>query len=373
MAASASNPTGSPGNGVYWIGSDGNVYAKAAGFNGVQNWGAPTADNPMIDVINGLQQISDPNPPAPASNSTGGTGSGSVTTDPNAVAYYTDVINQLQSQLGSAQAQQPTLIANIENAANQQQTELNQQEGTAESGYAGQRASNGQNRAQNVSSIDQNANSTYQSLLSLLGAAGAGVSSAANFNAPEAVSKNASAQRSGADTTYNSNESAIDTADTQTKQQYQNALTDLLSQENSAKGNALTSLLNSEAQLEQQIGSAQINRAEYGGQSYQQAEASDNTKGAIGSIESQLNDIFKQYATPSFSVQPVSVTTPNLTSFSTDPITIASQSSNPSTDSSFLPYLSSLKNNNQTTSPTGILLGNQQQQQQAPVVAGATA
>lgn len=277
-----------------------------------------------------------------------GTGGGGTATDPNAVAYYTDVINQLGKELAAAQGEESTGVKNINNAFNQSNNQLNQQESTAESGYNTQRAQNGQQRETNIGTINSDANTAFNSLMALLGASGAGVSSAARYNAPQAVSQNASRQRGDADQTFNANNASIGSAEDATKQQYQNALTDLLTQKDTNIQNFLSGLLGQEANIQQQIGSANINRAEYGGQSYQQAEkGAQGQTNAVNSIESRLGDIFKQYATPSFTVNPVTASTPNLTSYSVDPTTIEAQTANPGTDSSFLPYLASLNPNNQ--------------------------
>ena len=278
----------------------------------------------------------------------GGTGvtGGSVATDPGAIAYWNDVISQLQSQLGAAQNEQPVGLANINNAFTNSQNELNQEESQAESGYAQNRATNQANRESNIGGIDANANATFNSLMSLLGAGGAGVSSAARYGAPQAVAKDASGKRAGAVLSFNANAGNIDQAENSTKTQYGNASTDLGLQRDNQISSFLSSLLGNEAQLEQQIGAAQINKAQAGGESYATASANNNTTSAVNSIEQQLQDIFNQYATPSFTPKAVTVTQPNLTSYTVDPTTIKAANANPNTDISVLPYLASLKQNN---------------------------
>lgn len=285
----------------------------------------------------------------------GGTSSTGTTTDPNAIAYYSDLIGQLQKQYNATRGQEGTGVRNINNAYNQSVNELNQQESTAETGYNTQRAQNGVQRESNIGNINTNAAQAFNSLMGLLGAVGAGVSSAARYGAPQAVAQDASRQRSGANTTYNSNNASIDTAETGTKQQFQNSLKDLLTQKNTNMQQFLSGLLGQEANIEQQIGAAKINRAEYGGKSYSAAEkgAAGETN-AVNSIENRLNSIFKQYATPSFKVTPVTAAPANLASYSSDPTVIKAQQTNSTTDSSFLPYLASLNNqpNNVLTGPT---------------------
>lgn len=282
------------------------------------------------------------------SGSTGGSGSSSgTTTDPNAVAYYSDLINQLTSQLNGAQGELPTVEGNVQSAYDTALNQENQSESNAESQIKTELGSNATQRESNIGQINSNANSSYNALMQLLGANGAAVSSAATTGVPYAVAQNASSQRQGADTTFNTNETAIDTADTTQKQQYQNALQDLLTQRNTNMGNAESSILQQEGSLEQQIAAAQINRAEYGGESYAAAaKGAGNTTAAATNIQDQLNSIFKQYATPDITPTPVTVTTPNTTTYSVDPTVAKAATANPTTDTSFLPYLQNIQQPN---------------------------
>lgn len=312
-----------------------------------------TAPTSNMNLTSGGSNQSSSAPAAPSGgvyNNSGGGGS----SDPGAVAYYNDVIAQLQSQLDATKAQQGTGVSNIENLYNKAVGRQNESESAAESGYKLQHTQNGTQRESNINSINDNSRATFDSLMGILGANGAGVSSAALVGAPQAVAKDASGKRAGANTTFNTNESSINTAEDQTKQSYKNALDDLLTQKNSNEQNFLSGLLNTEGTLQQQIRDAQINRAQYGGQSYTEAaKGAGNTTDAVKNIQDQLEHIFSQYATPSFSVNPVTVTQPNLTNFSVDPTTVKSETANPSTDASFAPYLASLAPKSQNSILTG--------------------
>lgn len=281
-----------------------------------------------------------PTVPTPTASVTTVGGSGGSSYDPNAVAYYNDVVNQLTNELNTAEGEQGTGVNNINQAYNDELNQLNQGQSAAESSYNTQDAQNGQQREGNMNTIAQGARSAYDSLMALLTGAGSGVSSAARYGAPQAVSKNATQQREGADTTYNTNKTAIDTARKGTEQQYGNSIADLNSQKNSQIEQFMSNLLGEEANLQQQIGAAKMNAAEYGGKSYSAAESgSANENNAVKGIESQLSDIFKQYATPTFSVSPVTASTPNLTSYQYDPTSIGAASASPGTDQSIATYL----------------------------------
>lgn len=286
-----------------------------------------------------------------ASTQAGGGGNNTAATNAaNASSYYTDLINQLTRQLTGAQGQESTGLNNIEQGYNKSLSDTNNQESSALSGLETNRVTNARDRETNIGNINTDAHSAFSSLMSLLGHAGAGVSSAASTTAPQAVARDASGKRAGANQTFNSNESSINTAVDKTKQDYQSALDDLLSQKNNAITNFESGLLGQEGQLEQQIGAAKINRSQAGGQSYAQAEAgAANETNAVNGIQDRLNQIFKQYSTPTFTPKAVQVTTPNMASFNVDPTTVKAQAANPTTDTSFLPYLQNIQKGNLLT------------------------
>lgn len=349
----------------------GSTNGLAAIFSGTPNAGIgttggskPAAKAPAAKSAPASAAAAVPTPTA-STITTGGTGGGGgSSTDPNAVAYYNDVVNQLTAELNAAKGEQDTGINNINQGYNDQLNQLNQGESAAESSYNTQDAQNGQQREGNLNTIAQGARTAYDSLMSLLSGAGSGVSSAARYGAPQAVSLNASQQRSGADQTYNTNRTAIDTARKGTQQQYGNSIADLNSQKNSQVESFLSNLLGEEANLEQQIGAAKINAAEYGGKGYKAAEAgAGNETSNVNNIESQLSDIFKQYATPTFNVTPVTASTPNLTGYKYDPTSIGASQASPGTDQSIATYLP--KQQAATSATAGLTTG-------APISAGAS-
>lgn len=87
---------------VYWVGSNGNTYVKAAGVNGVQDYGKlPSGSN-----IAGSSLIADPNAPAPAAASSGSgasTGSADFNSSKNsALGSISDMINTGAGDFGGS-------------------------------------------------------------------------------------------------------------------------------------------------------------------------------------------------------------------------------------------------------------------------------
>lgn len=271
-----------------------------------------------------------------ANPATGGSSSSSSSSssqnNPNAVAYYTDLINQLGTQLQGAQNDEGLVSNNINTGYNNAVGEQGQN-------YTKATAENGQNRESGINGINSNSNQTFNSLEQLLGQNGAAVSSVARYNAPQAVAQQASTQRGGVDQTYNQNQSNLDESNSQ-------ALSDLLNQKNTNLSSALEGLKQQELQDQNAITSARINASQYGGESYATAKqnaASD--QGSANNIQSQLDTIIGQYTTPTYTPPAL----PALNTFQTDPATVKAQQANPTTDSSFLPYLQNLNQPNLLT------------------------
>lgn len=92
--------------GVYWIGADGNYYAKSDDFEGVKNVTHVVNDpsNPWINIINGYQKIDDPNPPPQEQQtSSGGTGGGSAPAKPPLDQAAVDATKQAIDALDTQQ------------------------------------------------------------------------------------------------------------------------------------------------------------------------------------------------------------------------------------------------------------------------------
>lgn len=272
----------------------------------------------------------------------GGGGSGSSSSssnsfaNPAAASLYGNLANEYNQEVSTLEGEEPTLEGNINNAYNTSVSEQNQAEGNEQN-------QNNQQRQSTFGSIDSNANSTYNSLMALLGASGAAVSSAARFGVPQAVGVDTNKDTNTADSTYAENQNTIQESNA-------NALNDLLSQKNTNMANALSGLKGQEQQDVQEAQGDEANAAYYGGAPNATLTQGLNTEAS--NIQGQLSQIFSQYATPTFTA----AAAPSLASFTapTAPTIAPASTSTPSSSSSsaFLPFLTQSGQNN------NILTGN---------------
>lgn len=157
------------------------------------------------------------NPTAPANadqsgavapNSTGVTTS---TYNPAQIAGFDQAIGTDQNALNRIPTQLGIAQANIAGQYNQKNNELDSSKNQANASYDTSTNSNQQGYRTNKNQIADQASSGLNGLLRTLGAYGAGGSSEAMYNAPQAVAGQASQQRAGAGQNFAQNQSGLDT------------------------------------------------------------------------------------------------------------------------------------------------------------------
>lgn len=201
---------------VYWIGQDGNVYVKSS--SGVKNVGAAEYPGDIPNhyaAANGsgaATEIADPNPgnPAPAApgnpNGSGSSGSSAPTTadKSNDIALQNAGLSSVDQQTSSGLAAIASALANItsgydtETAANQKDYQTNSDQ-------------NQENLQKNKQTALVNAAQGRQGLNGTLASLGALNGSGVTL-ATQAVQKGANDDLSGADDTFGTNQSALDTS-----------------------------------------------------------------------------------------------------------------------------------------------------------------
>lgn len=278
----------------------------------------------------------------------GGGGGGAAGPDPNEIAYYEDQISNLNRLLQSSNVQRDQGLTQIGDSYNKNVGRTNEAQTRTLSGYETKRNDNATARQQGLGQIDTNTRTSYDSLQRLLGLQGAGVSSAAQVLVPHAVSRYGTQQRTGALQTFGRNERDINTAVDDAKLQYKNALDDLLAQKQSKTEDFLRGILNQQSQLNQQLASAQTNLGIARGGNYQSTRAARQPySDAVSSIQGQLDNLFNQYRSPEYNVQPVNPKAVELGKYTVDPLAIRAGQQNPGMDASVLPYLAMLKKEQQ--------------------------
>jgi hypothetical protein len=206
-AAPAAAPSG--GNGVYWVGADGNVYLKGPGGNGASVSNLGLSGNVKQSQLGNAWQIGDPNAPkTPAPAQTGSTTGGSTGTQ---YADKSGDIGVQQAGLGSVDA---TSNAGIDAVNKALGTIVGQYEGdlgTAKTEYGSNSNSNESdlqaNKQRSLESAVQGRQGLYGTLASLGALNGTGLTLANN-----AVQKGANEDLTTAADTYATNQRGLDTS-----------------------------------------------------------------------------------------------------------------------------------------------------------------
>lgn len=159
-------------NGVYWIGADGNYYVKDDALNGGNVFLANTNDNQnLVDLMNGMTKIDDPNPPA----DTGGGGGGYTAP---AKVLDTAQLNSLDSLIASLDSLKSQAIQKAAIKRDTSKREKQEEKEREEGKYKGKKLSTLQDFAGAKTDTDLNTRNTLENLISSLSTLGLGGSRA---------------------------------------------------------------------------------------------------------------------------------------------------------------------------------------------------
>lgn len=327
--------------GVYWIGADNNMYSKQAGVTGVTKNSPASYNSPNFYMPAGLQQINDPNAPAPAPASSGSGGGGGSATD---IAAYDQSINNTQAainRLGSDFEQGASQVdTSYQNAINQLLLGKN----TANKSYDTNKQQTAKDYVGAKNTIGSNAGNSLNGLLRLLGARGAGGSSAARVSAPEAVSRQATLQRGEVGGQFGANNQALDTNWNNYLTDYNNQVSSAGNQRDQQKGELQSAIERNRATLLQTLSQLSGQRA---------AAAGGSATGAAQPFLDQANDALNRAS--SYRATPITYNTqaysaPELSKYLTNPNAAPTYQGQSPTNDYFNPFLSALlgKKQNQT-------------------------
>lgn len=259
--------------------------------------------------------------------------------DPGTLAAYDQSIGQLNNEIGNLPAQLNVGNQNIDTAYNSAFNQLQQAKATNQQTYNTNKTQTAQDYSVGKNTIGVNAGHSLNGLLRLLGAHGAGGSSAATIVAPEDVGQVAANERQTAGQTFGRNNQSLDTNWNNYLTGYNNSATDLgnqrLNNQNGLQAQIAqnrASLLNSLATLTAQKAAAT------GGSPTAAAQPFLNQANAQLSAATQLGR-----QVPVFQTAPVTYTAPKLDTYTTapNPTAAATNPTNAAAES-VSPYLSLL-------------------------------
>jgi hypothetical protein len=314
--------------GVYWIGGDRNIYVKAAGFDGVQNFG-DASDPQNAERVNAFTRIDDPNPQGGGGQTLGAGTVNTGGTDNTAsieAAQRTSAIDQINRLLGVVGEQERAGLSSIETGYSNERQRLSDQQAKANRDFGLQSESNSKQRQAGLGQVDDFAYNSYNTLQRLARAGNAGDSSFARQVVPNVVAKGAGTRRTGVINTAGENEQAISLAKGDAEDQFRAGFSDLDTQKNSQIQALRSGVQNQAMDLEGQR--AQLEAAGGG--------VSQNTINSLNSRAETLKSLFGQYA-PQFTPKAVNLKTPELGQFTVDKATLGMGGNTPQETRAYLP------------------------------------
>lgn len=270
--------------------------------------------------------------------------------DPSTLAGYDQAMGNINTAIGQLAPAQTVFDNNLQGGYTSALNGINQQQAADNATYTGDKTQTGQNFVQAKDQIGDNASSSLNSLLRLLGSRGAGGSSDYQFAAPQAVATQAAQQRSGAGQTFAQNDASLDT-------NWNNYLTgvnkskgDLQTQLTNQQNAEAANVANNKASLLQQLASLSAQKA---------AATGGNATGAAQPFLDQANNLVSQATqlgqqAPVFNVAPQTYSAPSLSSYEVNPFAPA-QTQNPTAATDLAsPYLSLLLGNQKDKTATNL-------------------
>ena len=227
-----------------------------------------------------------------------GTGGGGATGNPADLAMFDQALQQYQDSLGQLGDQRSIGLENIQNAYQQQLNRLLQGRATAQGRRDDTMLQTEQDNVRTRSNIDASVGRNVNSLQRLLGARGAGTSSAAQMAAPLAAANIGTQQQGDVADAYARNMAGINQSWGDYEDEWNNSRTDLGQQRYQQRNQVNQGIAQQRQSLLQNIGQVQAQRAAAQGMNAQQALAAgqgylDQARGLSGQI-TQLGRQFGQ-------------------------------------------------------------------------------
>lgn len=249
---------------------------------------------------------------------TGGGGSYSSPTpviDYAAIAQFDQGIGNVQSGIDRLPGQLDIGNRNIDTAYTTHLNQLLQGKQDTQNQYNQNTAQNTGNYVTSKNTIGSNAGSSLNSLQRLLGARGAGGSSAYLFNAPQTVAHQAAVQRNGVGQTFAQNAQGLDTAWNNYNRDWTNSNNDLTRQRDDNKHQLQARVDTTRANLLQSLATLMGQKAQVsGGNPVTAAQPYLDQANSYLSSADQLG-----LNTPVLQAAPVNYQAPSLASYTTNP------------------------------------------------------
>jgi hypothetical protein len=282
-------------------------------------------------------------------SSTGGTTSAPSTGTSDVYAMLDQSSKNVNEQLGRLDNQRSIGYGNIDSNYNSAYNRLLDSKGIADRNFGISKDQTTQDNVLARNNIDSRVRSRSTGLQRLLGNAGSGNSSAALYAAPRAAALEGTQLRQGVDRTYGRNMASIDMSQGDYQRQYNNSLTDLGNQRDQKRNEFSSGIEQTRASLLDQLANIGVQRAQAGGQTYQQAQS------ARAPYDSQITSLMQAIdnygkINPVMQAQVPNFAAPNLAQYNTTQMATPQMvNQNPGTADIASPYWSLLNDRQKQT------------------------
>jgi hypothetical protein len=260
--------------------------------------------------------------------------------------YWQDIVNQLNGEVGQNNTARDQGLTSLGDEFNKSASRLNEQRSNTLRDFGISQDTLDTNKRNTVNDINRGAENSNRSLLGLLASRGAGVSSAAQYAVPDAISSYYGGQRNNALTSYGQQQRGLDIAKGDATQGYNNAEADLESQCKAKEQALRQSALSTENDLLSRLSDAtsQLKMAQGGTYSGTAADRQPFLD-RVAANRAAINQLADTYRTPTYNVTPVNASVPDISAYNTDPLAIdlASSGTPVNTPTTYLPFLQKKK------------------------------
>jgi hypothetical protein len=282
---------------------------------------------------------------------TGGGGGGAATPaiDPAINAYYDNMTNNVNSQLGLLPGQQAIDNQNILDAYNTSYNTMAGQKAIADRNYNQTKGTDLSNNVDARGQVAYNVGQGTNALQQLLGSRGAGDSSAAFVAAPYAEARLGSLQDQGIQKAYDQNQQALDTNYGDYTNQYNTSLDNLGHQRDLQQKALQASIDQNKTGLLSQLANISSARAQaQPGATYQSIQAAAQPyQDQINTLSGQITQLGQNYAHPVVQAPQAAYKAPSLSSYNVAPQASPTFNQAPGAASNISPFLDVLMNGQQ--------------------------
>jgi len=244
------------------------------------------------------------------SGASGGRSSADIQAD---LAYLDEQAGMLRSMLARSGNTLNNGITQINDDFNKRTTQANQDRSFANEKFTNQLTDTTKGQQSALGKVDTNARTLANSVRQRIGRASGSGSSAYQITAPDAITREASQDRTEVQENFGQNFRDIDVSKRQAETEFERYLSELADKRKMAESGLREGVLSEEQRIHGNLADIERQKAAARGGGYSQIRAAGaNNVAEANSRQSQIDQLFNQYRTPFNDVKGVTVNNPQL-------------------------------------------------------------